>query len=143
MVTRNWDTDIEVDFAALSGLTITAIDGADHGSGRIEIATAEGRTFVMLHESDCCESVEVEDVIGDISDLIGHGPVTMAEVVTSDENPRSGDTTARSLGLTADESFTWTFYKLGTRRGVVTIRWYGTSNGYYSESVSVFERGAA
>lgn len=56
-------------------------------------------------------------------------PLAMAEEVSSTSGPE---------GWQADEyedSYTWTFYKLATVKGYVTIRWYGSSNGYYSESV--------
>lgn len=91
----------------------------------------DGNRWRMMHHQDCCESVTIEDIIGELDDLIGV-PITMAEEVTSDKNPE---------GISKDyqDSFTWTFYKFATVKGYVTIRWYGESNGYYSEEVD-FQR---
>ncbi len=123
-----------MEFKDLMGKTITAITGFDVGSDRVEIICDDGKKYLMYHSQDCCESVDIEDVAGDVLDLIG-SPLTMAEEVESTENPE---------GFKAPEyqgSFTWTFYKLATVKGYVTIRWYGSSNGSYSESVSFEEMG--
>ena len=57
----------------------------------------------------------------------------MAEESSSDKNP-DGVTKGYQ-----DDSFTWTFYKFATRKGYVDVRWYGESNGYYSEAVDFEE----
>lgn len=67
------------------------------------------------------------DVVGDLKDLIGN-PILLAEEVVGGDTPEDVD---REFS----ESYTWTFYKLSTIIGSVTIRWLGESNGYYSESV--------
>jgi len=120
-------------FEELKGLTLTDVQGAEEGSKEIRFCVDDGRVLVMEHDQDCCEEVQVIDVCGDIAALIG-APITMAEVAVSDngDNPA-----AHPAGGAGDhyESFTWTFYKLATVKGYVTIRWLGESNGYYSESV--------
>lgn len=97
--------------------------------------------YVLAHFQDCCESVYIESIIGDICELIG-SPITLAEEVSN--NYYSTDESRLLHALMgplpgSDESYTWTFYKLATVKGYVDIRWYGTSNGYYSESVSFYK----
>lgn len=97
----------------------------------IRFTLDDGETYVMKHYQDCCEDVYVEDINGDPSDIVG-SPVLFAEESSSNKNPED---TAPGFA-NAEDSFTWTFYRLGTINGTVVIRWYGESNGYYSESVS-------
>jgi len=86
--------------------------------------------YTFFHSQDCCENVTIEDVCGDLTDLIGT-PLLVAEEITSDKNPEGIEKEYQ------DDSFTWTFYKFSTIKGSVTIRWYGESNGYYSEGVDL------
>jgi hypothetical protein len=113
-----------MDFSQLVGKTLKSIQNT---KADVEFQTTDGEIYRLYHPSDCCETVEIEDICGDLKDLIGN-PLLMAEKSTSHENPKG-------VTKTNQDSFTWTFYKLATIRGHVTIRWYGESNGYYSESV--------
>lgn len=117
--------DKYVEFSKLLGKTLKSVEQIS--DEKLVFTTTEGEVYKMFHRQDCCEHVTIEDVCGDLQDLVGE-PILLAEEVTSDKNPE---------GITKEyqESFTWTFYKLATRKGYVDIRWYGESNGYYSESV--------
>ena len=79
--------------------------------------------YVLYHSTDCCESVVVEDIIGDLEDLEGW-PLLIAREDYNADGPDLNE-----------ESYTWTFYNFATFKGYVTIRFLGTSNGYYSEDV--------
>lgn len=81
--------------------------------------------YIFYHQQDCCENVYIESITGDLEDLIGV-PLLVAEERTSKKNPKSEEW---------DEAYQWTFYEFRTIKGSVTVRWYGTSNGYYSTSV--------
>lgn len=106
------------------------------------IFISHNQVFVMQHHADCCESVEVDDICGDLEDLI-KSPILVAEEISTQETIADLAKENINLGKQSNkserdsESFTWTFYKLSTIKGSVTIRWYGTSNGYYSEKVSI------
>ena len=98
--------------------------------GDVLLFTCEdGRKFEFYHAQDCCENVQIQDIAGDLQDLIG-SPL----LVASEE---AGETPADYTFEYRPESYTWTFYKFATLKGYVDVRWLGESNGYYSESVSL------
>lgn len=113
---------MHLEFSRIIGMIFVQIDRSED---EVLFIARSGRQFCMSHDQDCCERVSVEEIVGDLDDLIGT-PILRAEE-RSQEDPD------------ADESGTWTFYEFATIKGSVTIRWYGSSNGYYSESVSFEE----
>ena len=116
-----------VNFADMLGHTIVEVNSAD--SDVVVFQMENGQECRLYHEQDCCESVSVESVNGTYDDLIG-SPLTFVDEETSNENPPDTDKPTYQ-----DDSFTWTTYTLTTAKGTVRIRWYGESNGYYSEDV--------
>jgi len=122
-------------FDEMIGHTIEKIDGKV-GDGTMTFHEAGGIRFVFSHQQDCCEEVQIEEIIGDLDDLIG-SPLLMAEEDTNEEAPEDNPPDPDPLRV---ESFTWTFYRFETSKGHVDVRWLGTSNGYYSERVSFEKR---
>jgi len=109
-----------MEFKELVGKVFTKIENIDNEE--IIFNTVDEK-FKLYHQQNCCESVTVEDVIGDLDDLLNN-PILLAEEVENE--PKE---------IEYGDSETWTFYKLSTIKGSVTIRWLGSSNGDYSESV--------
>lgn len=123
----SWE-DRCVDVTVLVGKTMASVKDQND---ELVFTTVEGEVYRLYHSQDCCESVTIDDISGDLSDLVG-SPLTMSEEI-------EGEIPEAEPGSYPAESETWTFYKFATLKGYVTVRWYGTSNGYYSESV-YFER---
>lgn len=107
-------------FKTLLGKTLTKIEGKVYDK-EIIFTTTDGEKYKLYHEQDCCESVNVEEIAGDLNDLI-NSPILQADEETSEKEENHGHST-------------WTFYRISTAKGQVVIRWLGESNGYYSESV--------
>lgn len=144
----------------LIGQTIQEIDLSSDRE-RIEFKTDQGKHYVMYHMQDCCESVYIEDIVGDLEDLINSPMLEAREDIhsRSSDNPYNEEFYQKfydseddfiigklnnfsNIDLPIiDESSTWTFYNLRTLKGSVTIRWFGSSNGYYSESVDFVLKG--
>lgn len=114
-----------MDFSELKGKHIVKVTGAEQGSQTIKFETADGEVYIMEHYQDCCEHVSVEDFCGLTDDLLD---ATVLEAFESSND----DPHASECGM-------WTFYNIQTSKGNVTIRWYGSSNGYYSVGVSFYK----
>lgn len=116
---------------SLVGDTVVEVLGIKQYSEEVRLRTSSFREFVFFHVQDCCEHVRLEEWDGDPQDLVG-ARVLFAEEATNSGS--GGDTESYGGDM---ESYTWTFYRIGTDRGVVTLRFLGDSNGYYSEEVTV------
>ena len=121
---------MNTEISELIGKTVVSIDKKDD---ELIFICATGEKYKMYHSQDCCENVSIEDICGDLDDLIGT-PILKAEELSNYE-PISEEDKQRTKDAEEWGSCTWTFYKIATIKGYVDIRWYGESNGYYSESV--------
>lgn len=118
------------DAAELRGKIVTAI--SQKGNHEITITT-EDAAYRMSHHQDCCESVHVHSVVGDLQWLVGLPLVVTEETVIRDTQDWPADMEKPDYL----DSWTITIYSFATALAKVQIRWLGESNGYYSESVDI------
>lgn len=118
---------VDREYSNIINQTITGVDISTYDNNDAVILYFEnGHYPAIYHDEECCESVELIDEDNDnhqsLRDLVG------AKLLNFDVTSNKPETTEY-------ESETWTFYNLVTTKDIVQLRWFGTSNGYYSEEV--------
>jgi len=102
----------------------------------------------MFHYQQCCESVYIAEIIGDLSDLI-NTPIIDVQILTNENNTidknvirELEDKERPRLNKDAEiaiEDASWTFYKITTNKGDVVFRWCGVTDSCYSIDVGFYE----
>lgn len=104
------------------GQTFNAVERSEHDEHLL--FRAEDVHFKFMHRQEGDETVVLESVCGNLSDLVGV-PILMASEWTTSNRDNPFRTHTR------------TSYKFGTVKGSVLVQWLGTSDGQDSEEVSL------
>lgn len=112
-------------FSDLVGKVFSKVQSDDTS---VTFLVTDNDCYTLEHQQDCCESVWLDDVCGDLSDL-ENSPILVAEQISNSPEYQDDDF---DWGVRR-----WTFYRLQTAKGAVTLRFCGTSNGYYSVGVDL------
>lgn len=118
-------------YTEFSGKTIQEIMGCKKHSDEVTIKFTDGSCLKFYHQQDCCESVHLEDFDTEPEYLIN------TNIISIEERKYSDSENAVEPLNDWDESYTWTFYIIKTSKFTMWMRWYGTSNGWYSETVDI------
>lgn len=111
---------------------IKKVVGYKEATEEIYFYCKNGNIVKFYHYQDCCEYVFLADADGLTNgvDIFTDCNWCVIEEVIKDNTDKDTEPIYEY-----DDSYTWTFYKFKTNKGYDTMRWYGTSNGYYSENV--------
>lgn len=111
------------DFVSIEELKGKTLSLVEHNSDEAVFTTDDGARYRMYHSQDCCESVTLDKVEGNLDSIL-NSPIIEAIERIGHDDPKN-----------EYESVTFSDFALTTEKGTVTFKWIGSSNGYYSESV--------
>lgn len=103
----------------------------DESGDEIMITVEDGTKYHLYHSQSCCENVEIYDSVnGELHELAGKKLM----LIEHDEKDIPDD-----VNIGYYNSATWTEISFTTNEKTIISRWFGESNGYYSESVDIEE----
>lgn len=111
-------------FDFIVGKTIESVIGLESQSEKVVLTFTDDTYVIFHHQQSCCESVYLEDY--ELTGKLEYGVINDAYSTSKCDDDEECD----NIKL-------WTFYNINTSKGTLNLRWYGTSNGYYSVGVSV------
>ena len=115
---KNWE---RVGISHLLGKMVESITLNDDKT-ELTIVCKGGYRYLMMHEQDCCESVWLDDLDGELSDWQN---VTVLEA-------------SESASLADSTEMQWTFYRLACNLHSLCLRWCGSTDSVYSMGVTLF-----
>jgi hypothetical protein len=110
---------------------VTGLEGLEKHSEEVRVKFPLG-TLLLYHQQDCCESFWLEDFEDDRHTQHrrnGYDRFIGLEVTTNQSDPPPNNDWI--------ECYTWTYVRLKFQSGDVTLRFCGSSNGYYSEECDI------
>ncbi len=113
----------------LNELTVAFVDIDDDS---MQVTTDCGRKFCFKHDQDCCEYVRIISKSDDILDIMNKRLISV-EMTYLDGDMFDNDPDHNY------DSHTLSKLTFVTNDSTECVRWLGSSNGYYGETVSVYE----
>lgn len=107
----------------MEGKEILEIQGLKKGSKEVNFISTDGEIFKMTHIQDSGENVSLEEFSCSF-DPSEKCKILKMEIRESIKEPEYG-------------RIQWTMYDFQTDKGFLQLRWYGVSNGWYSEDVDI------
>lgn len=130
MQLEDWGIWEKADIKDMEGKKITGL--SLYGEEGPLFICSDGTQFLLTHLQECCENVDLEDANAAESFWLALNEGKEVTIISADERSNNEESEY--------ESETWTFYNFDTDQGYLNLRFYGSSNGYYSEGVSVMKR---